>query len=79
MVQNAEEDGVARLASESDHRILPVGRFLRMTRLDELPQLINILKGEMSVVVRVQNVRNLQLRLRRRFLSFPIALKSRPA
>ena len=50
MVQNAEEDGVARLASESDHRILPVGRFLRMTRLDELPQLINILKGEMSVV-----------------------------
>lgn len=50
MVQNAEEDGVARLASESDDRILPVGRFLRMTRLDELPQLINILKGEMSVV-----------------------------
>lgn len=50
MVQNAEEDGVARLASESDSRILPVGRFLRMTRLDELPQLINILKGEMSVV-----------------------------
>lgn len=50
MIQNAEEDGVARLASERDSRILPVGRFLRMTRLDELPQLINILKGEMSVV-----------------------------
>lgn len=50
MIQNAEEDGIARLASECDSRILPVGRFLRMTRLDELPQLINILKGEMSVV-----------------------------
>lgn len=50
MVQNAEEDGVARLASDHDDRILPVGRFLRFTRLDELPQLYNILKGEMSVV-----------------------------
>ena len=46
----AEKDGHARLASEKDDRILPVGRFLRATRLDELPQLINILKGEMSVV-----------------------------
>lgn len=50
MIQNAEEESGARLASEYDERILPVGRFLRLTRLDELPQLINILKGEMSVV-----------------------------
>lgn len=50
MIQNAEKDGKARLASENDDRILPVGKFLRATRLDELPQLINILKGEMSVV-----------------------------
>lgn len=50
MIQNAEGDGHARLAAEGDDRILPVGRFLRATRLDELPQLINILKGEMSVV-----------------------------
>ena len=50
MIQDAEKDGHARLASEKDDRILPVGRFLRATRLDELPQLINILKGEMSVV-----------------------------
>ncbi len=50
MVQNAEKDSGARLASEHDPRILPIGRFLRATRLDELPQLINILKGEMSVV-----------------------------
>lgn len=50
MIQDAEKDGKARLAAENDDRILPVGKFLRATRLDELPQLINILKGEMSVV-----------------------------
>ena len=50
MIQNAEADGKARLAAQDDDRILPVGKFLRATRLDELPQLINILKGEMSVV-----------------------------
>lgn len=50
MIQDAEKDGKARLASQNDERILPVGKFLRATRLDELPQLINILKGEMSLV-----------------------------
>ena len=50
MVQNAEKLSGARLASEHDPRILPVGRLLRATRLDELPQIYNILKGEMSVV-----------------------------
>lgn len=50
MIQNAEKDGHAVLAANDDDRILPVGRFLRATRLDELPQLINILKGEMSIV-----------------------------
>lgn len=50
MVQNAEADGRARLASEGDPRILPIGRILRATRLDELPQIYNILKGDMSIV-----------------------------
>lgn len=47
---DAEKDGVARLASENDGRITPVGRFIRATRIDELPQLFNILRGDMSVV-----------------------------
>ncbi len=50
MVQEAEEDGVARLASEGDSRILPIGHLLRRTRLDELPQLFNILMGDMTFV-----------------------------
>ena len=50
MVQNAEADGKARLASEDDPRILPIGRLLRATRLDELPQIYNILEGQMSVI-----------------------------
>ncbi|MFT3952808.1 MAG: sugar transferase [Oscillospiraceae bacterium] len=50
MIVNAEKDGVARLASRGDSRITPVGKFIRKTRIDELPQLINILRGEMSFV-----------------------------
>lgn len=47
---DAEKDGVARLASKNDSRITPVGKFIRTTRIDELPQLFNILKGDMSFI-----------------------------
>jgi len=47
---DAEKDGIARLASENDERITPVGRIIRAVRFDELPQLINILRGDMSIV-----------------------------
>ena len=50
MIQNAEAESGARLASEKEPRILPVGRFVRAARLDELPQIYNILKGNMSIV-----------------------------
>lgn len=47
---NAERDGVARLAGENDDRITPIGKIIRACRLDELPQLFNILKGDMTIV-----------------------------
>ncbi len=50
MIVDAEKNGGAQLASDEDDRITPVGKFLRKCRLDELPQLFNILKGDMSVV-----------------------------
>jgi exopolysaccharide biosynthesis polyprenyl glycosylphosphotransferase len=46
----AEEDGRARLAEVGDSRILPACRWIRARRLDELPQLINVIRGEMSLV-----------------------------
>jgi exopolysaccharide biosynthesis polyprenyl glycosylphosphotransferase len=50
MYVDAEKDGKPRWASANDPRITRVGRFLRRTRLDELPQVFNVLKGEMSFV-----------------------------
>lgn len=49
MVANAEKSG-AVWAAENDVRITPVGSFIRKVRIDELPQLINVLRGEMSIV-----------------------------
>jgi len=51
MRQDAEKDGIARLSSgDNDDRITPIGRLIRKVRIDELPQLINILEGSMSIV-----------------------------
>lgn len=47
---DAERDGVARLASKGDDRITPIGKVIRKVRLDELPQLWNILRGDMSFI-----------------------------
>ena len=47
---DAEKDGVARLAQKNDNRITPIGKVIRKCRLDELPQLINILWGDMSFI-----------------------------
>lgn len=50
MVIDAEKDGIARLATQDDERITSVGKIIRKVRFDELPQLLNVLKGDMSLV-----------------------------
>ncbi len=50
MRTDAESDGVARWAQSNDNRVTRVGKFIRLTRIDELPQLFNVLLGDMSFV-----------------------------
>ncbi len=47
---NAESDGVPRWASSTDDRVTRVGRFIRKVRIDEIPQIINVLSGDMSFI-----------------------------
>ena len=49
MITESEAKG-AKFTSSNDSRIIPMGHFLRKFRIDELPQLINVLKGEMSII-----------------------------
>ncbi|MBV1911043.1 MAG: TIGR03013 family PEP-CTERM/XrtA system glycosyltransferase [Kangiellaceae bacterium] len=50
MIVDAEKDGEAKWASPSDARITRIGMFIRKVRIDELPQLLNIFRGDMSIV-----------------------------
>ena len=50
MVVGAEKMGTGVYSKKDDNRVTKVGKFIRMTSIDELPQLVNILKGEMSII-----------------------------
>lgn len=50
MLKNSANIGTGTVTIKGDHRVLPVGKFLRKTKINELPQLLNILLGDMSVI-----------------------------
>lgn len=50
MLKNSESMGAGLLTVENDPRVLPFGRWLRATKINELPQLINLLRGDMDIV-----------------------------
>lgn len=50
MREDAERDGKPQWAQKNDNRVTPIGAFIRKTRIDELPQILNVLRGEMSFV-----------------------------
>ena len=50
MVENSENMGAGTITLKDDARVVPVGKFLRKSKINELPQLFNILKGDMSVI-----------------------------
>jgi len=74
MIVDAEKESGATLATEHDPRILPVGRILRATRMDEVPQILNILKGDMSVVGPRPERPVLAAEIQRKIPDFPLRL-----
>ena len=75
---NAEPDGRAVWATRSDPRVTLVGRILRRTRLDELPQLWNVLRGEMNVVGPRPERPSIFAELRRTIPEYPLRQRVKP-
>lgn len=75
MIVDAEKEGISVPATEKDPRITPVGNIIRMTRLDELPQIFDILNGNMSIVgPRPERVEHVE-KYTREVPEFPFRLK----
>jgi lipopolysaccharide/colanic/teichoic acid biosynthesis glycosyltransferase len=78
MYQGSERNGVPIWCVPGDRRITPLGRFLRFSHIDELPQLINVLKGEMSLVGPRPERPEFLAQLERAFPDYRVRLSVRP-
>lgn len=78
MYVDAERESGAVWATKHDPRVTPVGRFLRRTRLDELPQLVNVIKGDMNIVGPRPERPSIFARLREDITEYPLRQRARP-
>jgi len=78
MYVNAERNGNAVWATQQDTRVTPVGRVIRQFRLDELPQLLNVIKGDMNIVGPRPERPSIFVRLREDIAEYPMRQRAKP-
>jgi lipopolysaccharide/colanic/teichoic acid biosynthesis glycosyltransferase len=78
MTVDAEREGRAVWATRNDARVTPVGRVIRRTRLDELPQLLNVIRGDMNIVGPRPERPSIFAQLRQDIPDYPLRQRARP-